>query len=137
MNTNLIRAIRLVVILLVFAPCIVFAKFSIPGIGGLGNIPGIGDVVSGIPGLGGGDYQEPITTNINDAVTEVPFLDDYNPRDFRTVKPIRGATARYLKVPGRWYFPAESYCLHAGTHGPTHGRGYLVAPLKGPLAPNN
>ena len=27
---------------------------------------------------------------------------------------------------------AQSYCLHAGTHGPSKGEGYVLAPLLGP-----
>ena len=33
--------------------------------------------------------------------------------------------------PGRNQFQAASYCLHAGTHGPGRGDGYLYAPLEG------
>jgi hypothetical protein len=134
MKTNFHSMFGLLVTLLVFSPCVVFAQFNIPHIGNIGNLPGIGDVIGGIPGLGGGEYEEPLTTNINDAVTEVPFLDDYNPHDYKHLIPIPGVTGRYHRIPGRWFFPAESYCLHAGTHGPTQGDGYVVAPLKGPLA---
>ena len=33
--------------------------------------------------------------------------------------------------PGYYRFTIQSYCLHAGTYGPTKGSGYLLAPLKG------
>lgn len=33
---------------------------------------------------------------------------------------------------GYYVFTDQSYCLHAGTHGPGGGDGYLYAPPKGP-----
>jgi hypothetical protein len=86
-----------------------------------------------LPGRG----SEPaITTGLTDALTEVPFLDDYNPQ---TVVPMRrlpgtaGGGFR-LVLPGVYELNAQSYCLHAGTYAPTKGKGYLYAPLAGPRA---
>ena len=36
--------------------------------------------------------------------------------------------------PGAYEASVESFCLHAGTHGPSSGDGYLYAPLKGSKA---
>ena len=38
-------------------------------------------------------------------------------------------------APGYYRSVIRSYCLHAGTYGPTKGDGYLIAPLKGDRAP--
>jgi hypothetical protein len=126
----------LIIFLLILCPTVLNAQFG--GIGDIGRIindaPGIDDLIAGIPGLGGGQYEEAITTNFNDAVTEIPFLDDYQPTDYQQMEPSPGRLGRFVWAPGRWTEDIESYCLHAGTHGPSEGRGYLFAPLKGPLA---
>ncbi|MFC7773725.1 hypothetical protein [Flavobacterium sp. GCM10027622] len=38
----------------------------------------------------------------------------------------------FLLKPGFYSFKAKSFCLKAGTHGPSKGDGYLYAPVKGP-----
>jgi hypothetical protein len=98
------------------------------------NLPGIEDIIAGIPGLGSGQYEEALTVSLDDAITEVPFLDSYNPTDFQTLLPIPERPGRYHLIPGRWELAIQSYCLHAGTYGPTSGDGYLFAPLSGPRA---
>ena len=40
----------------------------------------------------------------------------------------------YVLRPGFFTLEAQSFCLHAGTRGPSRGEGYLWAPLKGPGA---
>jgi hypothetical protein len=80
--------------------------------------------------------NDPITTSIADALTEVPFLDSYNPEQGALVGLVpRGPKGMINMLPGLWEGTFESFCLHAGTYGPTQGDGYLYAPLKGPLAP--
>lgn len=84
--------------------------------------------------------SEPVlTTSIADAITEVPFLDDFNPRSGEpmTVLPRTSDGGFTLNKPGNYLFLAESYCLQAGTYAPGRergGDGYLYAPLKGPRA---
>lgn len=94
------------------------------------DIPGLDDILKGEP---------PLTTSIEDAVTEVPFLDDYNPESFMplTMLPRTPEGGFILERTGDLEFEAESYCLKAGTYGPSGdrgGSGYLHAPQKGPLA---
>ncbi|MBW1715991.1 MAG: hypothetical protein JRJ77_09230 [Deltaproteobacteria bacterium] len=91
---------------------------------GLPKIPSLEGILEGEP---------PITTSLSDAVTEVPFLDDFDPRHFvsMTVLP-RDPKGGFLLRPGLFRFNAESYCLHAGKYVPGGGDGYLYAPLKGP-----
>jgi hypothetical protein len=70
-----------------------------------------------------------ITTNIKDAlpiVTTLKGFDDYEPN------PIPD---NWVFTPGYYRSEIRSYCLHAGTYGPTKGDGYLIAPLKGDRAP--
>jgi len=91
-----------------------------------------------IPGLDKILKSEPaITTSILDAVTEVPFLDDYNPKVFMpmSILPRTPEGGFVLEAPGNYMFDSQSYCLKAGTYAPGSGRGgdgYLYAPQKGP-----
>lgn len=94
------------------------------------KIPGLNKILKSKP---------PITTSILDAVTEVPFLDDYNPRVFMPMSmfPRTQVGGFVLERPGDYSFESQSYCLKAGTYIPGGGRGgegYLYAPQKGPLA---
>jgi len=80
--------------------------------------------------------EPPISTSLKDAITEVPFLDDFNPPEPgpMTVLPRAGNNDFMLVRTGVFGFTAASYCLHAGTHAPAKGDGYLFAPLKGTRA---
>jgi hypothetical protein len=80
--------------------------------------------------------EPPVTTSLADALTEVPFLDDYEPGIVAplTVLP-RGKDNNFLlDRAGVYGLAVQSYCLHAGTHAPSGGDGYLYAPLKGSKA---
>lgn len=91
---------------------------------------------AGLSTAGGWTDSEPaITTSFADAVTEVPALDTFDPADPRPAGLLqRGANGEFTLQPGFYAYDAQSYCLHAGTHGPSRGDGYLLAPLRGPLA---
>lgn len=80
--------------------------------------------------------ESPITNKLSDAVTEVPFLDDFNPKGKvpMTVLPRTAKGAFILEYPGPYVYVCQSYCLHAGTYEPGKGDGYLYAPIKGPQA---
>jgi len=144
------RAITLVVILMMALPALGIPGFDIPD---RGDIPGdIDDVLDDITdiayivdnpsiyGFGlGGDDGDPITTSLDDAITDAPFLDSYphaqlpSGLNFRpTCDLSRGGDGYSMVVPGRYEGTFETFCLHAGTHGPGQGNGYLFAPLKGP-----
>jgi hypothetical protein len=100
------------------------------------QLPKIPDVDIKIPGVDKILKKDPaITSNINDAVYEVPFLDEFDP-EFNSVftdKP-RTATGGIMLSPGLYESTVQSYCLKAGTHGPSKGDGYAYAPLKGQFA---
>ena len=63
-------------------------------------------------------------------VAAVDSLDPFPVRDLTSLK--RTASGGFVLQPGYYAFHAQSYCLHAGTHGPGGGDGYLFAPPKGP-----
>jgi hypothetical protein len=83
------------------------------------GFPGLGNI---LPHAGG---EAPVTTSINDTVPVAGWMDgviaDMQPQDGKT----------FHLAPGYYRFTIRSYCLHAGTYGPTDGDGYLLAPLKG------
>ena len=97
---------------------------------GIPKIPGLDDILKKEP---------PVTTSLEDAVTEVPFLDDYNPKVAMPMSMLPRTTEGgfILEEPGNYIFEAQSYCLKAGSYAPGQGRGgngYLYAPQKGPQA---
>ena len=68
-----------------------------------------------------------VTTSIDDALAIAFWL-----KDIPTLyQPIEPETYNFELGPGYYRFKIQSYCLKAGTHGPTKGAGYLLAPLKG------
>ncbi len=74
----------------------------------------------------------PVTTGLDDALTGIDFLDRYKPSTFAPLRAERQDAAGAFHVgPGAYEFSAESFCLHAGTHGPGGGDGYVSAPLQG------
>lgn len=90
------------------------------------------DVLGGgglLRGIGG---EAPVTTSIERATTEAPSLDGFEPaRWLRLQDQPRDGSGAFQLAPGSYEFQAASYCLHAGTHGPGRGDGYLYAPLEG------
>ena len=88
------------------------------------RMPNLQDIMKG---------EDPVSTNLSDAVTEIPFLDHF---DLDGGTPL-GVLNRndegdwIIKEPGNYIYNVQSYCLKAGTYAPGGGRGYLYAPLKG------
>ncbi len=113
------------------------AQFKIPGL----KIPGV--KIPGLPqpklpdvGLPGPEMltkqEEPVSTNVKDIRGEAFALDGYNPAQGKPLSSLkRGPQGGWLLKPGLYSGDVRSYCLHAGTYGPTRGDGYLYAPLKG------
>lgn len=73
--------------------------------------------------------EKNITTSIDDAypvsfwINDIDeFYDPVEPQDYNA--PLG---------PGYYRMTIQSYCLKAGTHGPTKGSGHLIAPIKGKL----
>ena len=88
------------------------------------KIPGVQDLLKKKP---------VVTTDLSHAVTDLPFLDDFNPQNFRSLTALpRGDNGEFiLDLPGLYELQAQSYCLHACTYAPSSGDGYIYAPLKG------
>lgn len=100
--------------------------------GGIGGVvrnlpvktPGVPNVLSG---------PQPVSTKIKDALWGDPSKDGFTPPG--RVQPLTGlarsGNGGFVLQPGYYSMLAQSYCLHAGTHGPGGGDGYLYAPVKG------
>jgi hypothetical protein len=77
--------------------------------------------------------KEPITTSLPDAIWGDVSKDGFTPREAkRSLTSLqRTPSGGFLLQPGYYVMQDQSYCLHAGTHGPGGGDGYLYAPPKG------
>ena len=73
-----------------------------------------------------------ITTSIADAKFADPSRDAFGPGTKSLFALARTPEGGFVMRPGAWGAAVQSYCLHAGTYGPTSGDGYLDAPVKGP-----
>jgi hypothetical protein len=96
----------------------------------------LGRALGGVAGQGLGALTRgtpPISTNIRDARWGDPSRDGFVPRV--RVQPLtnlpRTAEGGFVLAGGYYEMSAQSYCLHAGTHGPGGGDGYLYAPVLG------
>ncbi len=105
-----------------------------------GQIPGLREAAGGLlgraPSLASFLEEDPaITTSLADALTEVPYLDGWAPADVTSLGIVRRRSdGSFVLHPGAYRSEVQSYCLHAGTHGPGSGDGYLYAPLAGSKA---
>ncbi|WP_413062261.1 hypothetical protein ACLN6N_16210 (plasmid) [Sphingomonas carotinifaciens] len=77
--------------------------------------------------------KEPISTSLADARWGDPSQDGFVPplprRELTELQ--RTANGGFILQAGYYRFHDQSYCLHAGTHGPGGGDGYLYAPPLG------
>lgn len=111
--------------------CATAAQAQLGGLGGA-----IGGALRAVPGgslAKAFNGPSPVSTSIADAVFGDPSQDGFTPpgamADLTTLD--RSATGGFVLRPGWYGMTGQSYCLHAGTHGPTGGDGYLYAPVKG------
>lgn len=76
--------------------------------------------------------EEPVSTSFKDTKNEVVLPDSFSPKTVKSLfsLPI-GPGGGFLLQPGAYEAVVQSFCLHAGAHGPSKGDGYLYAPLKG------
>lgn len=118
---NLFGAAAAVVLMCGAAP----AEAQFGGLGRIGERLGVGNVLGG---------RAPITTGLQDARFAAPDRDGFTPREpVRSLMTLqRTPNGGFVLQPGYYELHAQSYCLHAGTHGPGGGDGYLYGPLKGP-----
>jgi len=100
-------------------------------IGGLGRTLGRAAGRMNVDAVLRGD--PPITTSLTDARWAVDSLDNFTPREAKRslMQLQRTPNGGFVLQPGYYEFHDQSYCLHAGTHGPGGGDGYIYAPPKG------
>ncbi|HET7619509.1 MAG TPA: hypothetical protein VFK20_13465 [Vicinamibacterales bacterium] len=107
------------------------AQFRLPKLPKKSDIPRF----DRLPSLNDLLGRAPLTSSLDDAVTEVAFLDRFDPKSAPAMLELPfGLDDGVTLVPGLWGGMIQSYCLKAGTLAPTRGHGYLYAPLKGPKA---
>jgi hypothetical protein len=77
--------------------------------------------------------EAPISTSLPDAKWGDRTKDGFTPRESqRSLMTLqRTPNGGFVLQPGYYTLVDQSYCLHAGTHGPGGGDGYLFAPPKG------
>lgn len=91
-------------------------------------------------------HEEVLNSSLGEPVISSSFADVAGPADLpedfgqgKNFEPLdtlpRDAQGAYVLRPGFFTLEAHSFCLHAGTRGPSRGEGYLWAPLKGAGAP--
>ena len=98
----------------------------------LTNIPGLDKIPGWKGGIEGYLNRAPLTTNINDASNGLPFLDGFAPKRFVSMSTLkRTPEGTFVTKPGAYAAVLRTYCLHAGTYGPSKGNGYVNAPLRG------
>jgi len=71
-----------------------------------------------------------ITTSIADALPVSFWLQDLE--EYRV--PVEAYDYNFMLESGYYKFTLQSYCLQAGTYGPSKGDGYLLAPVRGKQA---
>lgn len=98
---------------------------------GLAQLPKLR--VPSLPGMDSLFKKGPaITTSLADAKWAAPDKDDFDPSTKSLDSLKRGPSGGFILEPGAYKMTVQSYCLHAGTHGPGGGDAYLYAPPKGP-----
>ena len=90
-----------------------------------GQIDDIFKKVKKIPGVPDWSPEGTVTTSIKDALPVVPWLG--NIEGYEDPQPVTD----FNLGPGYYRTEIQTYCLHAGTYGPTEGSGYLISPLLG------
>ena len=79
-----------------------------------------------------------LTTGLANVGRDVPLLDEEELDAYGAPSPMRqrprDASGAYALGRGLYEIGVQSYCLLAGTSGPSQGSGYLAAPLAGPKA---
>lgn len=78
----------------------------------------------------------PVTTSFADTKKDIGLPSHFgdNMKAKLLNKQPKNSKGNFLLMPGFYEMTCKSYCLHAGTYGPSNGDGYLYAPLKGEKA---
>ena len=123
---------RLLPLALVLGTTALVATAAEAQFGGIGSVvrslpvktPAVPDVLNG---------PAPVSTSIKDAVYGDPSKDGFTPPGAPQALTSLQRTSEggFVLAAGYYAMTAQSYCLHAGTHGPGGGDAYLFAPVKG------
>lgn len=120
---------------------VLLAMAMIPALAGIAATTAdaqLGGVIRALPVRGPSlpnilNGPQPVSTNIRDAEWSDPSQDGFTPpvpaQALTSLR--RNAQGGFVLQAGYYTMLAQSYCLHAGTHGPGGGDGYLYAPVKG------
>lgn len=98
----------------------------------------LGGLLDGVKAITPGFLRRdnpPITTSLKDATYSDPDKDGFQPPDVRPLAALRATPqSPFVLKAGYYRMQSQSYCLHAGTYGPSgdKGDGYLYAPPLGP-----
>ena len=110
------------------------AAFVVVASTGSAQLGGLGDRLKRKAPVGAllGD-RAPITTSLSDARWGDATKDGFTPREAqRSLMTLqRTPNGGFVLQAGYYVMHTQSYCLHAGTHGPGGGDGYLYAPPQG------
>ena len=105
--------------LLLIAASLILSNIS------FGQIDDVFKKVKKLPVVPDWSPEGTVTTSINDALPVVPWLG--NLENYDDPQPVNN----FNLGPGYYKTGIQTYCLHAGTYGPTEGSGYLISPLLG------
>lgn len=98
--------------------------------GGLGRIAR--EIAPAVPMPDFLSGPQPVSTSIQDAEWADPSRDGFSPGQAQPLDNLpQNDAGGFVLAAGYFSMQAQSYCLHAGTHGPGGGDGYLYAPVKG------
>ena len=141
MKSLLAYLIRALLVIIVLSPTVIYAQWGLPDPDDFVPDPEdiqidlenlIADIIVSSVGVDDGPR---LTTTLDDAITDIPFLDNFNPGNFQSMRRLdRRTDGSLIYRAGRWRMDVRSYCLNAAMYGPGTGDGYLYAPLRGPCA---
>jgi hypothetical protein len=117
--------------LTLLAFCIAFSTPSQINLPGGQRLPDIN-----VPGLEKLFKEDPpLTTSLDDMIMPLPFLDDWDPKNYQQLTMDDLAPDGTWKLnPGYYEMHIQTYCAHAGTYGPSRGMGYVTGFYKGKQA---
>lgn len=118
------RFVLVVAALLALAGCLPAGSLPLP------DSRATDALIDSLPEVGLLRQSPAITTSFED--TDPTATIEFEPESFTSLATMpRDDGGAYLLTPGTYQLEVESYCLKAGTRGPSQGDGYLYAPLKG------
>lgn len=78
--------------------------------------------------------EDPLTTSLDVADFGLPFLDGWDPGDYKLLTQEDRQGRVWKLQPGHYVIHLRSYCLRAGTPGPWAGHGMVHGPWRGSAA---